>query len=409
LIQQLNGGNYITFDLPYESEKRQDFQIESLVRLVDDYYYIRTIEDKSENGTAFTSYYCEALFYDLQYSTPLKEKDFFSEQASTILQYVLYKTGWELGTCDISVSSDFTIEAHANCLETLRKLQEVYGGDLIFNNELKTVSLLNDSSENNGLLCTYGKNLNSIIRTIDSTEVANKIYFIGENEIDISELNLGREYVWVYPTILPNDVIRHKVVYNSNISSEEELYNYAQWKKNTYENPTITYEISMSDISAVNEDEIDFKLGDIVTVFDELLEINLETRIVALDYNIQQPQDTKIVLSNKVRQLGDDMTEYEKVKKKLSKINWVTQHRIIRQFLYSRVLGLGFVSASYIEVENAEEGAIGTVKLENTNSYLNVRTGPATTWSIIGSLRHGDTVTINEVLENGTWYQIPYN
>ena len=71
--------------------------------------------------------------------------------------------------------------------------------------------------------------------------------------------------------------------------------------------------------------------------------------------------------------------------------------------------GTGYVSASYVTLNGGGggggtgSGTTGTVKA----SSLNVRSGPGTGYSRVGSLANGATVTI--LGSSGNWYQISYN
>ena len=49
----------------------------------------------------------------------------------------------------------------------------------------------------------------------------------------------------------------------------------------------------------------------------------------------------------------------------------------------------------------------GTVKLASSSSHLNVRSGPGTRYSTLGSLRHGAAVTITG--EQSGWYSIAFD
>ncbi len=53
------------------------------------------------------------------------------------------------------------------------------------------------------------------------------------------------------------------------------------------------------------------------------------------------------------------------------------------------------------------EAYFGTVKLKDPTSSLNVRSGPSTSTSVVGSLSHGTSVSILD--KSGDWYKISYN
>ena len=82
---------------------------EALSRVGGDTYRIRTITDeKSEQGTAITSVYAEAAFYDLGFSVKKTEQTFNADTADVPMAYALQDTGWALGTVNIRTKRTWT-------------------------------------------------------------------------------------------------------------------------------------------------------------------------------------------------------------------------------------------------------------------------------------------------------------
>ena len=66
---EINGIDTLEFNLPFRNGKRQYLENEKQVSVGGDIYRIRTVTDeKNEQGTAITSVYAEAAFYDLGFS-----------------------------------------------------------------------------------------------------------------------------------------------------------------------------------------------------------------------------------------------------------------------------------------------------------------------------------------------------
>ncbi|MDF2547730.1 MAG: Bacterial domain [Anaerosolibacter sp.] len=58
-------------------------------------------------------------------------------------------------------------------------------------------------------------------------------------------------------------------------------------------------------------------------------------------------------------------------------------------------MGIGYVKSQYLKSDvNRGSSWPAVVNLQDPNSYLNVRSIPSTSGSIIGTLYHGDTVTV---------------
>lgn len=407
-IQELNGADFIQFDLPYDSTKREFITPEKYIRLFEDYYITRNIKIVKNDGKTFVRVYGEAIFYNLQKAIPLLEKDFLSSTPSTIIEYILEGTGWELLESDITITRDFSIDGQSNQLEQLRRVQELFGGDLIFNNQKKQVSLLENSTIDNGVIFAYKKNQENIEKEIDSSDLSNRIYVYGEDGLNISSVNDGKSYVTNdISSYVTSDTIFCKELSIPDISSSDELLQYANYIKPEYATPKLFYSLTAKDFSVLENLDLSYNVGDTITVFDEELDIEIKARIVAVDYNILVPNESTITLSNKTKNLGDEITEFKKHQQRLDKLNWITFMRMIRFYLQNRVRGIGWVSADYVKVSGTPAfGVTGVVDLNNPRSYLNVRAGSSLSESIIGSKNHGDSIIILDVSSDGDWYKI---
>ncbi|MEG1004193.1 MAG: SH3 domain-containing protein, partial [Clostridium sp.] len=67
----------------------------------------------------------------------------------------------------------------------------------------------------------------------------------------------------------------------------------------------------------------------------------------------------------------------------------------------------GYIRGDFLTLGSAEGSTTGTIKLQDSSSSLNVRSGPSTSTGVVGSLAHGTVVQIIGN-ENG-WYKISYN
>lgn len=132
---EINGIDTLEFNLPFRDGKRRHLENEKQISVGGDTYRIRTITDeKNEQGTAITSVYAEAAFYDLGFSVKKTEQTFNADTADVPMAYALHDTGWALGTVNIRTKRTWT-STEKNALAILRKVQDLHGGDLIFDNK----------------------------------------------------------------------------------------------------------------------------------------------------------------------------------------------------------------------------------------------------------------------------------
>ena len=198
VTSEINGIDTLEFKLPFKDSKRAYVENEKQVRIVSDTYRIRTVtDDKDESGKAITSVYAEAAFYDLSFSVKKEETSFTADTADVPMAYALQGTDWEIGTVNVSTKRTWT-STENNALSILRQVQNLHGGDLIFDNANKTVSLLTFSGTDSGALFCYKKNMKSIQRVIDTTGLITRLYAVGADGMTFANINDGKAYVEDY-------------------------------------------------------------------------------------------------------------------------------------------------------------------------------------------------------------------
>ena len=189
VTSEINGIDTLEFKLPFKDSKRAYVENEKQVRIVSDTYRIRTVtDDKDESGKAITSVYAEAAFYDLSFSVKKEETSFTADTADVPMAYALQGTDWEIGTVNVSTKRTWT-STENNALSILRQVQNLHGGDLIFDNANKTVSLLTFSGTDSGALFCYKKNMKSIQRVIDTTGLITRLYAVGADGMTFANIN----------------------------------------------------------------------------------------------------------------------------------------------------------------------------------------------------------------------------
>src|SRR5690606_5563629 len=131
-------------------------------------FYIRRIEDDDEGGKTIRTFYCEAAWYDLATKPHVAEFAFHSSYPDAPLIKALQGTGWSLVFVDSGFElRDMVLEGKHNPLKLIRGVQEVWGGDIVFDNVNKTVSLHNKNIDS-GYAIRKRKNMKRIKRTIDT-------------------------------------------------------------------------------------------------------------------------------------------------------------------------------------------------------------------------------------------------
>jgi phage minor structural protein len=382
---EINGIDTLEFSLPFRGEKRKYLENEKQVKVGDDAYRIRTITDeKNEQGTAITSVYAEAAFYDLGFSTKKAEITFNADTADVPMAYALHDTGWTVGTVNKQTKRTWTCQ-EKNALAILRKVQDLHGGDLIFDNANKTVSLLTFSGTDSGALFCYKKNMKSIKRVIDTQSLITRLYAYGKDGMTFASINEGKEYV--EDTTYTNE-IRVSTLDCSNFTNPYQMLEYAEMRLADYATPRISYVLNAMDLSVLTGYEHEsWKLGDIVTVRDDELNISVKTRIVRREYNLLEPWNTVLELSTTLRELGDSSSQWDAAADMLSGANLVDSQEMKDLVPFNHLRnsradsGLNYWENSGFEVD-AENGVSGTASFKcegalNTTKSLTQTITPA--------------------------------
>ena len=326
VTSEINGIDTLEFKLPFKDSKREYVENEKQVRIVSDTYRIRTVtDDKDESGKAITSVYAEAAFYDLSFSAKKEENTFTADTADVPMAYALQGTEWEVGVVNVSTKRTWT-STEDNALSILRHVQNIHGGDLIFDNANKLVNLLTFSGTDSGALFCYRKNMKSIQRVIDTTSLITRLYAVGADGMTFANINDGKPYVEDFTY---TSEIRIKTLDCSNFMNPYQMLEFANMRLADYATPRISYVLKAMDLTVLTGYEHEaWNLGDTVMVVDEDLDLSIKTRIVRREYNLQEPWNTVLELSTTLRELGDSTSQWDAAADVLEGANYIDNQQL---------------------------------------------------------------------------------
>lgn len=290
VTSEINGIDTLEFKLPFKDSKREYVENEKQVRIVSDTYRIRTVtDDKDESGKAITSVYAE------------------------------------VGVVNVSTKRTLT-STENNALSILRHVQNIHGGDLIFDNANKLVNLLTFSGTDSGALFCYRKNMKSIQRVIDTTSLITRLYAVGADGMTFANINDGKPYVEDFTY---TSEVRIKTLDCSNFTNPYQMLEFANMRLADYAAPRISYVLKAMDLTVLTGYEYEaWNLGDTVMVVDEDLDLSIKTRIVRREYNLQEPWNTVLELSTTLRELGDSTSQWDAAADVLEGANYIDNQQL---------------------------------------------------------------------------------
>jgi hypothetical protein len=229
--------------------------------------------------------------------------------AGHALYALLQGTGWSVGTVDVTGTHDLETEKES-ILANIQKVQETWGGYLVWDSVNKTVSLRDEETwaEYTGYQIRYRKNLKNITRTIDY-DIITKLYPFGADDLDISSVNGGQIY-------LTNNSYTSEVLegiwINQSLSDPQKLKDEATKYHEKVCRPRYNYRVKQVDLRMLpGYQHEDFDVGHVVDIVDEevIQEYGLkydsgyqydtglqyvdwfrsQTRIIGYKFNVFQP------------------------------------------------------------------------------------------------------------------------
>lgn len=301
VVSEVNGEQSFHLTIPAAHKHAALMVNERRLTVAGETYWIRTVTSERNGRQVLMHVFAEARFYELATAGQVDAREFNQVSAGDVMTLALRGTGWSVGVANVTTLRTYSIE-DTNPLALLREVQSNHGGDLVFDNANRRVSLVTQSGRDQGVGFFYGKDLTDSKRVVDTTSLVTRIYARNADGLTIAAINGGLPYVEDFS--FTSEV--KTAVYD--FKSGTSPYTMLSMAKATLANrcrPSYSYEVTVSDQSAKSRLDADrFTAGDFVTVVDEAVGIRDRQRIVKLEYDVMRPEASKITLSAKLRELG---------------------------------------------------------------------------------------------------------
>lgn len=123
-------------------------------------YRVRRTEKSRNGGQLLLDVYAEAEFYDLATASKISAKGLETGHGGRGYDNRLgWHRVWSVGVANVTTLRTYETE-ETNPLALLRMVQENHGGDLVFDNNAKKVSLVTQFGRDKGVGFFYGRGLN---------------------------------------------------------------------------------------------------------------------------------------------------------------------------------------------------------------------------------------------------------
>ena len=301
MVEQLAGEDKLTFRLPRPVPA--ELTTGTLLDMAGKVYRTMILSEKEdEQGVRLVEIEAWALWYDLTKMPELPAQHWLGASVSEILTWLLLGSGWNIG--DLAVTSRRNLQWGGGCdrLEALRALESLFNAEIVWDTFARTVSVIPAGGTDTGIFFLRGKNLRTAESEISIVETVYRLYPRGHQGLTIAVANSGIPYLEV-PS--PIDPPPSAVLVAEEFTDPYQLKEYAEAVFITMNTPQASYVCGIVDLSALpGYEDGPVRLGDVVTVYDEEVGINIKTRVVRMRYRVEEPWNSEIELATVRRDLS---------------------------------------------------------------------------------------------------------
>ncbi len=317
-----------TFTLPADDDKNAYCTPLNFVEIFDGDERIdlfRIIGEDLERSDGATRFYnCEHVLATLLSDVLFQYHQYGGGGIKTadVLNYVLARQttrNWVLGDCDFKRYFEYNWE-NSTLLAALFAVPECFDTEYMWKWDTTvypwTISLVAPPDTLKSEI-RYAKNMTSIVKTVDASGIANRIYALGYgegvNQLTISSVNNGIPYVEDAMSIQQYGLCS-SILVDSRYQVAENLKGYAEQLLAELKEPYISYEIGAIDLHRLTGDAFSkFRPGEIVRVVDEADGVNLRTRIVSVEKGDAQgdPGNISVTIANKTKDIAGSISDLQ--------------------------------------------------------------------------------------------------
>lgn len=299
--QHIVVGNFIAF------RYKKDYKLFNIISV-----------DEEHDESLIKNVYCEMASIELinEIVRPMK----FSGTVRAFLESILEETTWSVGIIDIGFNQtlDLDLSEYKSVYSLIQEhIVNSFSGEVSYRVEIENNQIVNKFVDvyikrgtDKGLRFAYSKNLTSIKRTIDTSDLATALIGVGKNNITFKEIEtedkpLGQDFITnEYAYKLWNVNGSHVIgVHKEETNSPHELLRLTRKALEERSTPKFKYEVG---VELLGED---VEIGETVKIVDHEFNppIYLEGRVNQLIISQTDPEKNQCVLAN-FKELGTNIS-----------------------------------------------------------------------------------------------------
>ena len=300
-----SGDKTLSFSYPKSSENYFDIQEEGYIRTKENEYVIK--EKNVQND--YTDFKCNLNLEDLE-GKPFERFNSKEQSIDKALSLALAGTGWIVGSCSLQKKRTVRM-SNCSSLEVIKEIKKTYRCDLVFNTLSRTIDVYEHLGEDKGAYFIDSLNLKTLGIQGNSYDYYTRIIPIGKDNLRITDINNGKEYVENYQYSSKVKTIYWK---DDRYTIVENLKEDAEAKLNEISKPYRSYSAEILNLAKLNDkykNILDFKLGDTITLISKEDKFKDKQRIVKVIEHPDEPELDSVELSNTTLSFEDIQTQFQ--------------------------------------------------------------------------------------------------
>ncbi|HDR5673661.1 phage tail spike protein [Bacillus anthracis] len=321
------------FSLPFTDPKREEIETFDYVEIFDNgkrigLFRIMDSEEEREVSQKIITYDCEHVLSTLMDSVLFGYHERINLTTRENIEYLLSKQRikhWKLGQCDFVKYFQYSWENEDTILGPIYSIAKPFDEKFQWTWDDTsypwTLNLVKYSDEITGEL-RYRKNMKGIKRKVEAKDVMTRIYPLGYgegvNQLNIKSVNNGLPYIDAPDFVRELQDGFDYIWVDRRFEDPKTLYASAKAMLLKACMPKVTYEIDAIDYELIDPYKIEkYETGKLVRLYDEDFNISVDLRVMdrSKDDVTGNPLDVKLVLENKVTDIGTIQADIEKRQK----------------------------------------------------------------------------------------------
>ncbi|WP_242309258.1 phage tail spike protein [Bacillus cereus group sp. BfR-BA-01524] len=321
------------FSLPFTDPKRKEIETFDYVEIFDNgkrigMFRIMDSEEEREAHEKIITYDCEHVLSTLMDSVLFGYHERLNLTTRENIEYLLSKQRikhWKLGRCDFVKYFQYSWENEDTLLGPIYSIPKPFDEKFQWTWDDSsypwTLNIVRYSEEITGEL-RYRKNMKGIKRKVEAKDVMTRIYPLGYgegvNQLTIKSVNNGLPYIDAPDFVRELHDGFDYIWVDRRFEDAQSLYASARAMLLKACMPKVTYEIDAIDYELIDPYKIEkYETGKLVRLYDEDFNIFVDLRVMdrQKDDVTGNPLDVKLVLENKVTDIGTIQADIEKRQK----------------------------------------------------------------------------------------------